>query len=247
MKESGFLNQSLANKSVVDRVVDQITDAIINGELKPGDKIPTETELCEAFGVGRNSVREAVKILEAYGVVYIKRAEGTFVREDYNDKMLYPILYGIILQKDSKEQIMELRKVIDIGMMQVAVGRMQQKDFDRMEKAVACMEAQVRSLTPSSKRIFEADVEFHSAIVDVTNNVLLQSIGDYVDKITRQSRVMTIETILERGATDDFLALHYTILDTLRTKNIGSVVRVVEEHYKYWGSPNPESDHKNGA
>lgn len=238
MKESGFLNQSLANKSVVDRVVDQITDAIMTGELKPGGKIPTETELCESFGVGRNSVREAVKILEAYGVVYIKRAEGTFVREDYNYKMLYPVLYGIILQKDSQEQIMELRKVIDIGMMQVAMGLMHQKDFDRMEKALACMEEQVRSSEPSSKRIFEADVEFHSAIVDVTNNVLLQSIGYYVDKITRQSRVKTIETVLESGAADDFLALHYTILNNLRMKDMGSVVRIIEEHYKYWGSPN---------
>lgn len=240
MKESGFLNQSLANKSVVDRVVDQITDAIINGELKPGDKIPTEVELCVAFGVGRNSVREAVKILEAYGVVHIKRAEGTFVRHDYNYKMLYPILYGIILQKDSKEQIIEMRKVIDIGMMQVAMGLMQEKDFDRMDKALACMEEQVRSGEPSSKQIFEADVEFHSAIVDVTNNVLLQSIGYYVDKITRQSRVMTIEAVLERGATDDFLALHYTILKALRMKDMASVAGIVEEHYKYWGNPNPE-------
>lgn len=240
MNESGFLNQSLANKSVVDRVVDQITDAIINGELKPGDKIPTEVELCVAFGVGRNSVREAVKILEAYGVVHIKRAEGTFVRNDYNYKMLYPILYGIILQKDSREQIIEMRKVIDIGMMQVAMGLMQEKDFERMDKALACMEEQVRSGEPSSKQIFEADVEFHSAIVDVTNNVLLQSIGYYVDKITRQSRVMTIEAVLERGATDDFLALHYTILKALRLKDMASVAGIVEEHYKYWGNPDPE-------
>ena len=53
-----FMQASLANKSVVDRIVDQITNAVINGELKPGDKIPTEPELCETFRVGRNSVRE---------------------------------------------------------------------------------------------------------------------------------------------------------------------------------------------
>lgn len=79
--------------------MDQITNAIINGELLPGDKLPTEPELCETFNVGRNSVREAIKILEAYGVVEIKRASGTYVRKEYNYKMLYPILYGIILQK----------------------------------------------------------------------------------------------------------------------------------------------------
>lgn len=109
------MSVSLANKSVVERITDQITNAIINGELKPGDKIPTEVELCESFGVGRNSVREAIKVLEAYGVLEIRRADGTYIRQGYDDKMLYPILYGIILQKDSKEQIVELRKVIDVG------------------------------------------------------------------------------------------------------------------------------------
>ena len=64
METKSFMKKSLANKSVVERVVDQITNAIINGELLPGDKLPTEPELCETFNVGRNSVREAIKILE---------------------------------------------------------------------------------------------------------------------------------------------------------------------------------------
>ena len=105
MEGTSFLKEPVGGKSVVGKIVDNITNAIINGELKPGDKIPTEGELSEAMGVGRNSVREAIKILEAYGVVHIKRAEGTFVSQEYDSKMLYPILYGIILQKDSTNQI----------------------------------------------------------------------------------------------------------------------------------------------
>ena len=53
--------KKIKNKSVVQTVVDSITKAIISGELKPGDKIPTEMELAESFGVGRNSIREAIK------------------------------------------------------------------------------------------------------------------------------------------------------------------------------------------
>ena len=52
-----ILSRSLQNKSIVSRIVNQITDAIINGELKPGDKLPTETSLCATFEVGRNSIR----------------------------------------------------------------------------------------------------------------------------------------------------------------------------------------------
>ena len=71
-------------KSVVDQVADGIISRIIDGSLHPGDKLPTEMELCRQFGAGRNSVREAVKKLQAYGILYIKRADGTFVSESYN-------------------------------------------------------------------------------------------------------------------------------------------------------------------
>lgn len=79
--------KEIGTKSVVEQIVDSIVNAIIEGELKPGDKIPTETELCNSMNVGRNSVREAIKILVAYGVLIIKRAEGTFVTKGYNSKI----------------------------------------------------------------------------------------------------------------------------------------------------------------
>ena len=66
-------------KSVVQQVVDRLTQALINKELRPGDKIPTEKELASTFGAARNSVREAIKILISFGVLEIRRPEGTFV------------------------------------------------------------------------------------------------------------------------------------------------------------------------
>lgn len=93
-----LLTTDLQSRSVVDSVIDVIVSSIIRGELKPGDKLPTEMELSKNLGVARNSIREAIKILVAYGVIYIKRAGGTFVCDSYNQKMLDPMLYGIILQ-----------------------------------------------------------------------------------------------------------------------------------------------------
>ena len=74
------------NRSMVDIVISRLTDAIINGELKPGDQIPVEPELVRTLGVGRNTVREAVRILVAYGVLEIRRAEGTYVCDGFSPK-----------------------------------------------------------------------------------------------------------------------------------------------------------------
>lgn len=235
MENSNFQMTSLANKSVVERIVDQITNAIITGELKPGDKIPTEVELSNSFGVGRNSIREAIKILEAYGVVEIRRAEGTFVKQEYNHRMLYPILYGIILQKDSKNQLVVLRKVIDIGILQVAMDEMTDNQIKKLELVVKQMEEEIGKEKPSAIKLFDIDVEFHATIVSALDNVLLESIGYYVDEITKRSRILTIERILSKGLVEEFVMLHQEIINMLREKKKSLINEVVEKHYRYWG------------
>ena len=113
------MSENGKKKSVVDRVADGIVSGIISGRFQPGSKLPTEVELCKEYEAGRNSVREAVKKLEANGVVYIKRADGTVVRETYNQKLLDPMLYQIILKKNSWKDFVQLRAVIEIGTLNV--------------------------------------------------------------------------------------------------------------------------------
>lgn len=245
MEKTSFLKESVGGQSIVNKIVDNITNAIINGELNPGDKIPTEAELSESMGVGRNSVREAIKVLEAYGVVHIKRAEGTFVRQEYDSKMIYPVLYGIILQKDSTKQIVELRKVIDVGLLQLAVDKLKSKELEKaqmeaIEQAMEELERQAHADVPQVKNLFDADVQFHMAIVGITENVMLQSICNYVDKITRRSRMATIDQIFEAGAVEDFLDKHRRIVKLLQNRDAAGVYAIVEEHYQYWAKVKDE-------
>ena len=109
---------TIKNSSVVDAVKDWIFFFFFKGNLKPGGKLPTEAVLCANLGASRNSVREAIKQLEAYGLVYIKRADGTFVTDRYEPKMLSPVLYSIILQNNSWQDFVDLRRAIDIGTLE---------------------------------------------------------------------------------------------------------------------------------
>ncbi|MDF2614142.1 MAG: FadR family transcriptional regulator [Clostridia bacterium] len=233
--EKSLLNVSLQEKkSVVERIVNQITEAIIKGELKPGDKIPTEVDLCESFQVGRNSIREAIKILEAYGVVYIKRAEGTFVSDSYNQKMLDPMLYGIILQKDSAEEIIVLRKVIDIGILQVAIQRLTDEQLAVITDYLNRLEYETNKEAASVEKILEADLNFHMAITMAIDNELLASMYNYVDRITIPSRTHAIELILKTGERKSFIELHRQLLDLIKNKDLEKIERTVSEHYVFW-------------
>ena len=125
--------KKIKNKSVVQTVVDSITKAIISGELKPRDKIPTEMELAESFGVGRNSIREAIKILVYYGILEIRRAEGTFVCDGFNKIMIDPMVYGVILhQSQDYVNLMELREMMEVGVMRLAIAKYNEEDIARL-------------------------------------------------------------------------------------------------------------------
>lgn len=232
--KKNFLKKRLHKDSVVNQVVEQITDSIIAGNLQPGDKLLTEPELCENFGIGRNSVREAIKILEAYGVVYIKRAEGTFVNDTYNHKMLDPMLYGILLDKNMRIDIIQVRKVLDTGMLYQIIGGITDEKMDHILKKFDNLKTVVLRENVTAKQVLQADVDFHLTLVESTENPILCNIHEYVDRITTLSREKTVELVLEKNQKETFILLHQKIINLLLEKNYQKIESVLAEHYKFW-------------
>ena len=103
------------NESVVQQIINKITEAIIAGELKPGERLPPEMELIETLQVSRNSLRAALQALRSIGVLEVRRPEGTFVSNNFTPQMINPMLYKIILhQEDSYKDLIGLRELIDM-------------------------------------------------------------------------------------------------------------------------------------
>lgn len=222
-------------KSVVDQVMDGIIRQIISGELVPGGKLPTEMELCRQFGAGRNSVREAVKKLQAYGILYIKRADGTFVSETYNRKMLDPMLYSLILQHNSWKDFVELRAVIDIGTLNIIVQRTDINSFlPELYRTYGELSAELHSPEPSLERVLELDMKFHSRIAGAANNPMLETITEYITLLTLPSRRETTRKVMESGEIDNFVELHRRLLTVIERHQTEEIVRAVQDHYVYW-------------
>ena len=120
--------KNLKKESVVQSVINCLTDAMRNKELKPGDRIPPEPELAASMGVARSSVREAIKILSYLGVLESKRSEGTFVCSGFQESMIDPMIYGIILNQDSFDNLMELREMVETGIMRLASQKYDEED-----------------------------------------------------------------------------------------------------------------------
>lgn len=226
--------KNLNSKSLVEDIIDNFTNAIIAGEFKPGDKIPSEAELCEAMQVGRSSLREAIKILVAYGILYIRRGDGTYVQDNYSEKMLYPIIYGIILQKNYAKKLTDVRLVIDVGVLQMFMDILTDELMSQVEKRFDNLREALAKPGCTAEEVFDADIVFHNYFVEATHNEILVLLCDYMDKMTQVSRIDTTRKIIANNQLDDMLHKHEEIVDVLRRRDRDNISKVMKSHYQFW-------------
>lgn len=226
----------ISAKSMAQIVIDRITGAMIEGGLKPGDKIPTETELCEMFNVGRNTVREAVRILVAYGVLEIRRADGTYVCDKVSTQIINPAVYQLILQKEGNyDELIGLRKIVENGIMQLLLEQgVPQETWDKIQKKCDSLVTELEKEDPDIRQVANADIDFHEEIAKATGNSLVLVIHDLTVQLTRQSRYQTIEKVIEKGDKRYLIDTHKNLLEKLRGNNLGELFDAINDSYFYW-------------
>ncbi|WHH59862.1 FadR/GntR family transcriptional regulator [Petroclostridium sp. X23] len=233
MGQKNFL-KPIGNKSIVDTVVQRITDAITGGELKPGDKIPTEIEMSESFGVGRNSIREAIKILTALGVLEIIRPNGTYVSSKFSEKMIDPLVYYLILEKDSSAAVIELRRFFEVGILELAIQKVGVEDIKRLEDIVSELIKEVSQENKDYEKIADIDLAFHKEVIQITRNPLMNKIGDIIIRLTTPSQVKTVKHILESDNPGFLVETHEKILSLIKQKDYDNIRNVIEMSYTVW-------------
>ena len=210
----------IKSESVVQQIIDSLVEAMIRKELKPGDQIPTEMELAERLGVGRNSVREAIKILVYFGVLEIRRAEGTYVCEGFTDTMIDPIIYGIILDRaGSYEYLMELREIMEAGVMKLAMENATEEELKKLRIQLNRMKREIELGPENVERVFNEDNEFHSIITSMGHNPLVKKIEAVVRTLTHAMRYETVKTMIDSGKGQELYEAHEKLLRILETKD----------------------------
>lgn len=122
----------VAGSKIYIEVVNQLREMISVGNLKSGDKIPSERELSERLSVGRSSVREALRALELLGLIETRRGEGTFIR-DFKDHQLVPLLSTFILQDEkAKRDAVETKYIIEMDCLRLLL-KAPRKSFNQIK------------------------------------------------------------------------------------------------------------------
>ena len=230
MAEQASYLKNLKSESVVQKVINCLTDGMVSGELKPGDKLPTEPELAPTLGVARTSVREATKILTYLCGLESRRSEGTFVANGFQESMIDPMVYGIILNKgEDFDSLMELRELTEVGILRLAIKKRSEEGLETIrEKLDAFSDAvEQEDLTAA----FQADNDFHDAVSSLCQNDLVDKINRVVRVLTYAVRQKTVYTMIQTGRGQELLQAHWKIYEILYTKNMEGLEEFIHDTY----------------
>ena len=174
--------------SISEEIAQQIMDLISNGDLKAGQHLPSERELCKNFGCGRSSLREALRCLSIVGVLNARVGEGTSVAADGGKFLGKIVEWRLITEKHDIENLLEIRIALEgISAAKAAMLR-SREDLATLEALMGKMGTAVHD----AKRFAELDLGFHIALAKATDNALLY---DLISMI-RGQLVRALSTVL---------------------------------------------------
>jgi DNA-binding FadR family transcriptional regulator len=153
-------------KRLHESAQETIREYVLRNNLGAGDALPGEMELARQLGISRNSVREAIRALESIGVLEVRRGRGVFVREFSFEPLLEGLAYGLLFQLREVEELVDIRCVLETGMIERAMDAMRPENLEQLRATVERMKGLAAQNTPFE----EEDRRFHALIFQGIDN-----------------------------------------------------------------------------
>jgi len=162
--------------SISEEIAKQIMDLISRGELKPGDHLPSERELCKDFGASRSSLREALRCLSIVGVLDARVGEGTSVAYD-GEKFLRKIIeWRLITEQHDIENLLVVRMALE-GVSAANTARFATAEqIEKLRRLIKKMQSSI----DEEKAYAALDLEFHIALAEASGNTLVSGLIELV-------------------------------------------------------------------
>lgn len=198
----------------MQQIIEKITQSLIRGELKPGDRLPPEPELASQLGVSRTSLREALKTLGGLGVLVAKKRGGTFIATAASQAMFDPLIFNLIIEKGSKDELLELRVLLEVDAVELAMNKAAAADYAMLEEDLR----QFEETLPSGdlERLAELDLRFHLRILEMSKNQSFIRISTVV----MQLFASPIEKTLKQIGPAQVLTNHRALCQAMRDKDL---------------------------
>ena len=215
-------------KKIYEEVAEAIQGMIRSGQLQPGDKLDSVQQLAENFQVGRSAIREALTALRAMGLIEIRQGEGTYVREFETAQISFPLSTAILMNAEDTAHLLEVRKILEAGTVFSAAEKRTDIQLQAMEEALE----EMKRANGNEELGEKADLQFHLAIAESSQNPLLISLMNHVSglmgetmKETRRLWLYSKQTTTERLHDE-----HYAIYQAIKEQEAETARNLMLSH-----------------
>jgi DNA-binding FadR family transcriptional regulator len=212
-------------------IVGQVENAIYAGQLTPGERLPSERELMVQFGVSRATVREALRVLEAGGLIRSRRADPGGGAEvlPFSTESLHKALSSLVaLEQLDLPALVQFRMVIEGNIAGLSAQLRSQEALDEMESRFSAMRI---ALEKDYDAFAAADVAFHQAVDDSVSNPLLAVCNEVARGVTiKLSGLRSVHQEDPKAFREDQCRRHEQMLDAIRDSDAPAAVRAARHH-----------------
>ncbi|WP_275465388.1 FadR/GntR family transcriptional regulator [Streptomyces noursei] len=196
--------------AVTDEAIEKIKGMIVSGALRPGDRLPRESELAAELGLSRNSLREAVRALSLIRILDVRQGDGTYVTSLDPQLLLEAMSFVVDFHRDDTVlEFLAVRRILEPAATGMAAGRLPASELDALHAALDALGPE-----PALEDLIAGDLEFHRRIVAAAGNSVLCSLLDGLSGPTTRARIW--RGLTQKDAVARTLAEHRAILGALR-------------------------------
>lgn len=211
----------IKNIKVYEMIMNQIKEIVKSGELKTGDKLPSERDLALKLNVSRTSVREAIKALSTLGLIESKHGEGNYIKSNFEDVLLEPLSIVFMLLGSNNNEVLELRRMIEPQASALAAKNISKEEIEELKRIMNELKE-----STDKKLCAKLDKEFHYIIAKASKNHLLSiiifSISSLIEEYIDESKIYDInkqEIIKEHSKIFDALVSNDSKRAFIEAKN----------------------------
>jgi GntR family transcriptional repressor for pyruvate dehydrogenase complex len=214
---------AVRKKRLFEEVAHQVQKLIVDGVLNPGDLLPPERQLAERFGVSRNSVRDAIRVLELTGLVVARQGEGNVVADVSTETLVAPISLLLLRKRKLVGELLEVRKLLEPALAARAAVNATDEQIAQLESILR----RQRDKALVGQTTIDEDSEFHYAIALAAQNSVVLKMLDVLMDLLRETRARSLQV---EGRLARSLAGHRRVLEAIKRRDGPAAERALRQH-----------------
>lgn len=200
----------LKSKLLAEQVQEQIYQYILDTPIAIGAKLPNEFELGEQFGVGRSTIREAVKLLISRGILEVRRGSGTYVVST-TPVDLDPLGLGAVEDKMALAlDLVNVRLILEPGIAEMAALNATEADMEKLDALCGLIEDKIQN----GENYIEEDIAFHTCVAQCSKNMVVEQLIPIID-----TAVLMFVNVTHKKLTHETIMTHRAVVDAIKERD----------------------------